>query len=195
MAPAAQDALVQAVSNFEEGLQKLAYEVLADVNRQVAGALDHAFSLFDPGSQTKVLAWGRGAKTREDFRTFAAGLPPLPTGMMATRFPPGVQLPPPRIRIKNVGGHPGGDVRTLDPTLEPSPEVVATGWRWCDGTGKKLRHMWNLHTTALALFPRPSRRKEMSLPVERCRWHQPVPGPQVVADIVAKAKAKMKASR
>jgi hypothetical protein len=164
---AVQDALTLALSRFEEGLQTLAQEILADANQRVAAALTVAVALHSP----------RPRKTRE-------GSAPVPGGGRGARKG-GESLPP---------VHP-----------EPSPEVlrgdqhVATGWCWCDGAGTQNRHMWNKHTEALALFPKPTRRKQMSLPVARCPDHPvritlaAVPGPRVVADIVAKAKARMKA--
>lgn len=147
-------------------------------------ALADAIARFEAGMQNLVAdmvstiarqfdeAMERAFARNQAVRLMAA-LPPPPTTLLATALPLGVNLPPPPVKLK---------------TADPPPELVATGWRWCDGSGKKLRHMWNLHTTALRLYPRPTRRREMSLPVERCPWHRT--GSDKVQEIVRKAKER-----
>lgn len=161
--------LALTLSRFEEDLQALARDIMADANQRVAAALTVAVTT----------ALSECARVHpDDDRVCAA---------TSRSLLPGVDLGPPVVRLKNVrltnaGGH---------PTLEP--ELVATGWRWCNGAGTRNRHMWNKYTKALALFPKPNRRKQMSLLVERCEWHAPTTSK--VADIVAKAKARMKVTR
>lgn len=45
---------------------------------------------------------------------------------------------------------------------------VAAGWRRCPRGGGRP-HLWNLHTTALALHPQPG--DEAPLLLEPCPWH------------------------
>lgn len=82
-----------------------------------------------------------------------------------------------KVRIERTGGWVPG-TRTHDPTLEPQTRAqaefaarVAEGWRWCDGLGGGRRHMWNVATTALAMFPKPPRHRQTKLQVARCHWH------------------------